>query len=230
MTTSIIGVTGIETTTPAFRAALVRTAQAIGIDPDHLATVISFETGGSFDPTETNPKSGAIGLIQFTSAAIVGPPSLGTTRAALAQMTAEQQLDYVRRYYAIKNFAPGHSHSLEDTYYAVIWPAAIGKAPGTILMQQGSTALCPGTHKTMDDCYNQNIGFDVPQNGVRKGYITASDIGQKIRARYQQGLARPRVAVVGGGLAVPGGSGGAAIFVLALGAGAAYLYSRRNRR
>jgi len=222
MTISLIGAPGIENTTPSFRTELVRTAAALGIDPDYLATVISFES--KFSPTNPNPMSGAVGLIQFTSTAA---KEVGTTQAALAQMSAEDQLRYVRRYYALKGFAPGKSQSLEDTYFAVIWPAGRGQSPGTILMQKGSTAPCPGAGKmTLDDCYRQNPGFDT----THKGYITAGDISRKITAHYNAGLANPRVPVVGGPTwpSAPR-SGGAAAVIIALGAGAAYLYLKRKR-
>lgn len=50
------------------RTGIVQTAQALGIDPVDLATSISYETGGTFDPTKAGPTTQwgqHRGLIQF---------------------------------------------------------------------------------------------------------------------------------------------------------------------
>ena len=50
------------------RTGILQTAQALGIDPLDLATVISYETGGTFDPTKRGPTTQwgqHRGLIQF---------------------------------------------------------------------------------------------------------------------------------------------------------------------
>lgn len=53
---------------PSIRDGIVQTANALGIDPVDLATAISYETAGTFDPTKTGPttKYGQHrGFIQF---------------------------------------------------------------------------------------------------------------------------------------------------------------------
>ena len=50
------------------RTGIIETANALGISPEDLATIISYETGGTFDPTQAGPvtKWGRHrGLIQF---------------------------------------------------------------------------------------------------------------------------------------------------------------------
>jgi hypothetical protein len=50
------------------RAGIIETANALGIDPVDLATVISYETGGTFDPAQPGPTTQwgrHRGLIQF---------------------------------------------------------------------------------------------------------------------------------------------------------------------
>lgn len=54
--------------TPEFRARLTETAEALGVSPVDLATVISYETGGTFDPAQPGPRTKwgqHKGLIQF---------------------------------------------------------------------------------------------------------------------------------------------------------------------
>ena len=47
--------------------SIARVAKRIGVDPNDLAAVISFETGGTFNTNSRNPNSSATGLIQFMS-------------------------------------------------------------------------------------------------------------------------------------------------------------------
>ena len=83
---------------------------------------MAFETGrDKFSASSVNRISGATGLIQFMPSTAIG---LGTTTAALAAMTAEDQLEYVERY-----FKPYRNrlNTLEDLYMAILWPIAVGK-------------------------------------------------------------------------------------------------------
>jgi len=189
------------TTLPAFRGlvalpdadklALVGAAEAIGLDPDWLATIIQFESGGSFSPSKKNAAgSGATGLIQFMPATAEG---LGTTTDALAAMSFAEQLEYVKRY-----FQPWASRikSLDDAYLAVLYPAFIGRADDAVLGASGSTI------------YEQNKGFD--RDG--KGYITKADITQTIRNVAASAPGRVEVPGTppdtgGGGDGTGGGSG-----------------------
>jgi len=59
-------------------------AGRLGAKPEHLLAVMSFETGGSFSPSETN-FIGATGLIQFIPDTARG---LGTSTAQLARMNS----------------------------------------------------------------------------------------------------------------------------------------------
>lgn len=207
------------TTLPAFpglvalpdsdKLALVGAAEAIGLNPDWLATIIQFESAGSFSPSKKNAAgSGAVGLIQFMPSTAVG---LGTSTEALAAMTFAQQLEYVRRY-----FAPHASkiQSLDDAYLAVLYPAFIGRADDSVLGAAGSAI------------YEQNKGFD--HEG--KGYITKADITATIRHVAATAPGRVEVPGTSGG-GDNGPSGGGDFFsglknpvagtALAIGAGAA---------
>ena len=81
--------------------------------------------------------SGAVGLIQFMPSTA---KSLGTTTDALSQLTAEAQLDFVQKYFQPKQ---GRLLSIEDTYMAILYPAAIGQPPDHALFSKGTTVYRP---------------------------------------------------------------------------------------
>ena len=67
--------------------------------------VMSFETGGTFNPGIRNAAgSGATGLIQFMPSAAAG---LGTSTQALAGMSRAEQMKYVEKYLSNKGVKGG---------------------------------------------------------------------------------------------------------------------------
>ena len=111
-----------------FRRKVVEISKKLNLGKDEieganwLMTIMAFETGGSFSPSETN-SLGYTGLIQFGSAAA---SEIGTTQAKLKKMSAEYQLNYVLKYFEKKRFS-GKLKTLTDLYLAVNYPAACGQ-------------------------------------------------------------------------------------------------------
>lgn len=130
---------------------------------------MGWETGRTFKANIINKAgSGATGLIQFMPATA---HSLGTTTAALAKMSEEDQLNYVWKY-----FAPykGRLKELSDIYAAILWPKGVGK-PDTFVYWDKATK--PTT-------YRQNSGIDMNKNGqITKGEATA-----KVTKVYEEGF------------------------------------------
>jgi hypothetical protein len=152
---------------PAFKAKVIQICKDLGIDPSYLMACMAFETGETFSPSIKNAAgSGATGLIQFMPSTAKG---LGTTTAALAGMSAEAQLDYVKKYF---QSSKGKLHTLEDVYMAILYPAAIGKGADSTLFKAGTKA------------YEQNKGFDANHDNK----ITPAEVSAKVRAKYQKGL------------------------------------------
>jgi len=153
-----------------FLDKVVRICEDLGLnDPSDLMACIAWESGRSFSPKIYNGAgSGAVGLIQFMPATARG---LGTTTTALAAMTAEDQLDYVHKY-----FQPykGRLKNLGDLYMAILWPAAIGKPDSYVLWDASSR---PTT-------YRQNIGLDVNKDGA----ITRAECLVKVNGLLTEGL------------------------------------------
>lgn len=136
-----------------------------------LLAVMKFETGGTFNPAEKNRAgSGATGLIQFMPSTA---KTIGTSTDALAQMSAEDQLDYVEKY-----FQPykGKLGTLKDAYMAVLYPKAIGKPEWYPLFTQGTKA------------YEQNAGLDRD----KKGMVTVADAVARVQG---SGVSPPQTMV-----------------------------------
>jgi hypothetical protein len=179
MSRSILKVRGIDKLTSEELHAFLACADALAIDPDWLACVVSFETGGSFSPAQRNhwaakdaekrgvPYSGAMGLIQFMPATA---KALGTSTAGLEAMSFVRQLEYVRRYLA--TYA-ARIHSLEDCYLAVFYPAAMGRADDYVVGARGAEGF-------LGRVYEQNAGFDKAGNNDNR--VTRGEICATIRA------------------------------------------------
>lgn len=173
---SLPGFSGVKSLSGSEQRALVSAANWIGIDPYWLASVIKFETAGTFDPAKKNAAgSGATGLIQFMPSTA---RNLGTTTEALAQMSFTQQLEYVKKY-----FAPyrGKLRSLEDTYLVVFYPKLIGM---------------PSNTPIEDRAYAQNKGFDFNSDGE----ITKNEITSTIRGVYNSAKNLPAITVTAIGM------------------------------
>lgn len=126
----------LENISITYRASFEKRVREIsgilGIRPDWLMTVMFAES--RLNHTAVNPVSGATGLIQFLPSTAA---SLGTSTAALKAMTPVAQLDYVLKYLLpYKN----RMTNVYETYFAVFYPAALGKSDSTVLFSRGSTA------------------------------------------------------------------------------------------
>lgn len=152
----------------AFAAKVKQVASALGIPADWLMAVMELETAGTFNPAIQN-SIGATGLIQFMPSTAIG---LGTTVAALKQMNAVQQLDYVKAYYwpyrsKIKRYA--------DLYIATLFPAALGKDRSFVLQTSNLSAATIA---------NANPYFDLN----RDSQITVGEIEDKLLLRIPDEL------------------------------------------
>lgn len=105
--------------TPEVAGAVKWGAEQLGIDPNHLASVISFETGGTFSPNARNPGSSGTGLIQFMDAADGKKDKMywGMSRDKFGSLTVAQQMEYVVRYFKERKLKAGAT--LGQVYDAV---------------------------------------------------------------------------------------------------------------
>ncbi|UQS93179.1 tape measure protein [Acinetobacter phage Brutus] len=110
--------------TPEKAASIARVAKNIGVNPNDLAAVISFETGGTFSPSKRNPNSSATGLIQFMagSGGTKGK-YYGMTRDQFGSLSFDEQMKYVEKYFLDRSsrFRAGNEakNTTGDVYGAV---------------------------------------------------------------------------------------------------------------
>lgn len=136
---------------------------------DDLMACMAWESNETFSPSVKNMAgSGATGLIQFMPKTAIG---LGTTVDALALMSAEDQLNYVYKY-----FEPfkGRLKNLGDLYMAILWPAGVGKPDSYALWNKS----------TRPTTYRQNAGLDINKDGS----ITRSEALAKVQQKKDKGF------------------------------------------
>ena len=132
-------------------------SEKYNVSSEDLLRVISFETGGTFNPAVKNAMgSGATGLIQFMPNTARG---LGTTTEALANMSRVEQLQYVDKFFEGKGI---EGASFDDLYMAILFPVAVGKADDFVLFGQGATQPGFGAGSA---AYSQNSGLDINNDG-----------------------------------------------------------------
>lgn len=177
----IVGVRGNPHVTPAFIAEVEAMAERLGASPEHLMAVMSFETGGSFDPAQRHAGglSSATGLIQFLEGTA---NDLGTTTAELARMSSVEQLAYVERYLSAPHRLP-HLGTLEGVYTAVL--------RGTPTPDPAATLFSSGSEE-----YRVNSGLDFD----RDGRITAGEATQAVASRLYGGVSAVQQQLVDAGV------------------------------
>jgi hypothetical protein len=155
-----------------FRDRVRWIAEQLGIGASDLMACMAWESGRSFSASVANMAgSGATGLIQFMPATA---RALGTSTVTLAAMSAEDQLNFVFKY-----FEPwkGRLHSLADLYMAILWPKAVGKPDDFVLFEDGIA-------------YRQNAGLDAN----RDHQVTKAETAAKLYAIRAEGLRAENVA------------------------------------
>ncbi|MGD8454639.1 MAG: hypothetical protein PVJ57_22730 [Phycisphaerae bacterium] len=174
----------LHTTTRSFRIRLKEVASALQIDPNWLAAVIAFETGYTWWPDVVVgggryrgrvDDSRAVGLIQFTNAALSAMSTRGwtTSKFELAHLTAEQQLVWVERYFRSVN-AVGRMADVGDVYMAVFAPAFVGQPDTSVVYAKPSAA------------YGANSGLDTNRDGT----ITRGEACASVRYLLREGMER----------------------------------------
>jgi len=118
-------------------------ANDLNINPIHLLVEMRFETNAEFK-TGKYEGSGAVGLIQFTTA---GANAVGSTKEQLATLNQLQQLDYVQKY-----FQPykDKMNNFGDVAMAIFAPKAIGGNDNFVLYSSNESPQSYAANKGVD--------------------------------------------------------------------------------
>lgn len=155
--------------TSVFRDRVRWIGSDLKFDPNWLMACMAFETGRTFSASVKNPGSSATGLIQFMNATA---SELGTTTQALAAMRAEDQLNYVWKYFHNRINAKGPITRLADCYMAILNPAAMGLPDNAVMWVQGSSQ------------YAVNAGLDANKDHA----ITKAEAAARVAQMLAEGL------------------------------------------
>lgn len=105
--------------------SISRVANNIGVAPNDLASIISFETAGTFSTKSKNPGSSATGLIQFMGKGATKRGGYndgsyyGMSRDQFGALSFDEQMKFVEKYYKDRGFDGTKKRSLADAYTAV---------------------------------------------------------------------------------------------------------------
>lgn len=171
-----------KVTTNAFRAKLIRVADAIGVDPSALAAVIMHETAGTASPSIQNPYTRATGLIQFMPSTA---RALGTSVEALKEMSAIEQLDWVQAFFR-PHAGKSYLRDPGNVYAAVFCPALLSKSMDTVVGRPNDSSPSP-CGSTMHKVWEQNR--------FSSGAFTKSTVVGWVEASLRAAEARPRIEV-----------------------------------
>ncbi len=146
----------------AFLDKVKQIAARLNCDYRDLLGVMNAESG--LNSKAVNSKSGATGLIQFMPSTA---KSLGTSTAALKNMSAIQQLDYVEKFFVNNIKAKGLTGkrlTSGDIYALVFMPAKVNK-----------DVICKAGSKE----YSANKGLDTNKDGI----VTKTELGNRVIAK-----------------------------------------------
>jgi len=118
-------------------ALIAEFAAAWGLVPAWVEKVIYLETAGTFRTDISNPITGATGWFQFMPQTAL---SLGTNVAEVKAMNSSEQLRLFEAYLESIGKDSGEIKSESDLYFAIFFPAAIGKPDDWVLQTSSLSA------------------------------------------------------------------------------------------
>jgi TP901 family phage tail tape measure protein len=178
---------------PSSRArALIAAAQKLGVSPLDLATIISFETGGTFSPSKWGGAGGNyMGLIQF------GGPERRQYGANPNQSFEEQVTGPVVRYFQDRFKGVGMSTqgaSLEDLYTTVLAgnPRANRNARDSFgtSARSGVARMAPHRQKALQTFFGgsmENVGFGAMEqaDASNAGFEAQQQAAEELRQNQE---------------------------------------------
>lgn len=179
----------------AFFKKLTKISEEVGMNPRDLLLVMYSESGLKSDIVNQDKQyGGAVGLIQFMPDTLRG---LGVPKSEIADFgkkSAEDQLDYVKRYIQGQMaFTKRPFKSASEYYHANFFPLTLTRWKGSDPIANGNTVIVAKDSKDRREqvAYKANRGLDTNNDGL----ITVSDMTAVLmrsanRNGFQQALAQ----------------------------------------
>jgi len=149
-------------------------SQELGMNPRDLLLVMYLESGAN--PAARNPNGGATGLIQFMPSTLKGMGLSNQEIKTFGQKTAEDQLDYVKKYVqAHKGLIGGKSFTSATQYYvANFFPIALKKWNGDNPIKNANVVVVDSNSPNQGEraAYKANPLLDYNKDGK----ITVGDL------------------------------------------------------
>lgn len=190
---SILDLPGLrERTTNAFRHALVTQCRVAGLNADHVASVIAYESG--FRANVQNAEGYAsLGLIQFQHAGfsdLARCAGIDESWEDLRHMSALEQVPLVVCYF--KRTGVGRINaSATDYYVATFLPVYLGFPGSTVIAERDSQERILKTRLTKGEVYRKNRTLDANGDGV----ITIDDLTNRIGTMINLCSSLPRLPI-----------------------------------
>jgi len=164
----------------AFIKKVKQVAYMLGYDPEWLMFVMNNESG--FKSDAINPYSGATGLIQFMPDTASW---LGTTIKDLKDMSRNQQLDWVMKYY--RKWKKGGKVAKNSTDLALItfYPYAVNQPDNYKIGSEVSLERAKIITR-------QNSALDIDKDG----FISILDYKKWLASKLPKGLSKDKIASI----------------------------------
>ncbi len=182
--------------TPAFYTKLLQVASDVQMKPEDILNIMTSESG--IDPSRPAPDGDGSGLLQFQHDTLRGLGFTGT-QAEFRQLSAEDQLDYVRKLIAMRTRVNGKPFTSAAHYYVANWLPAALKIPGiqsedpntVIVAKHPDYPHIPG-HSIQEEAkwYKDNPSLDFDHDGA----ITYGDIQKVTQATTKNPIFQSAVA------------------------------------
>jgi hypothetical protein len=165
--------------TSSFYTKLNEISNEAGVSPRDLLLVMYFESGVSAsiqNPHKDSHGRSATGLIQFAPTTLTGMGLSQEDADNFKNRSAEDQLDFVKRYVQSHRSMIGGKRFTSATQYYIanFWPIALKKMDGPNPFKNSNMVIVSKNSKNPQErgAYNENQILDVNKDGV----ITVGDI------------------------------------------------------
>lgn len=173
-----------------FRKKVIKICQELWPDDylkmaNNLMALMHLETEGTFDPSKVN-SLGFVGLVQIGADA---RKDLGVSKDRLRNMSAVEQLDWVKKYFQLYNNRYKNIDSFLEMYLTILYPKTVKPAGVDV---DDNDIIFRNNGKAKGNPYKQNPSFmkekgEWKKRGFSGGVTYAWEVKEEISHHYDDG-------------------------------------------